>query len=198
METFDTFFARITPWMPPSDIMGIQIAYSLSKGGHRHQIRKKELDTSGNPIRYFNHPRRVAIYLLDILGIRDPAMIIASLHHDNLEDSKRITEAMVEHLYGRDVVQLVKLLSKLRKEGYFERLYTFGNWRTWTIKVADRIDNLRSIGTLDKAFQVKQRKETLEFIVPLIPMIQKDPNAPDGIAEILNRDLMDALKALDD
>lgn len=169
-ENYDSFFARITPWMAPSDIQNIQIAYLLAKSGHRYQ-KRNEIDDNGQPIRYFEHVRQVALYAIDELECKDANTIIVALLHDSLEDTKRITEQMIEHLFGKEVVSDVKLLSKLPKEGYYERLIKFGNNRVWFLKLIDRICNLREMNNATQAFIDKQVKETKEKILPIFDNI---------------------------
>lgn len=153
--------------MPPSDILSVEIAYMMAKHGHRAQVRK-ELDEHGNPVRYFEHPRRVAIVLMDELDIHEPQMLCAALLHDALEDTKDITAPIIEHLFGKEVVQIVKLLSKEPKEGYYDRLNRFGNWKAWAIKGSDRLDNLRSLSKTTREFQQRQLDETRKVIYPLM------------------------------
>ncbi len=189
-ETYKSFFDRIEPFMAPSDLMNVKIAYLLSKSAHRYQKRTKEKDSEGNPVRYFEHPRRVAIYLIDSLGIRDPEMIIAALLHDCLEDT-RVTEQMLEHLFGKSVTMLIKLVSKLNpKDSYFMRLKKYGDWRAWTIKCADRLDNLSNIE--GQEFIKKQLDETRNKIVPILELIARENIQAfnvlsNDICNILNR-----------
>lgn len=178
--------------MAPSDVLNIRIAYLLGKSAHRHQVRS-ELDAEGKPVRYWEHPRRVAIYLLDRLEIRDPGMVIASLGHDLLEDT-RVTAEMLEHLFGKEVVSDVKLLSKLPKEGYYERLIKFGNPRVWVVKLADRIDNLSHMANCSPAFISKQAKETVQKIFPVLQALNQ-VNEWRAIADKIAEDLGNAMLA---
>lgn len=171
VETHETFFARLEPWMAPKQLMLCKIGYQLAKSGHRYQTRK-QCDSTGTPIRYFNHPRSVAIFAIDTLNVRETRPIIASLLHDTLEDT-RISAEMIEHLFGEQVASDVKLLSKLPKEGYYERLQAHGNPNVWMVKVSDRIDNLRSMAGLDEEFKARQKKETHEKIFPLVRLLEK-------------------------
>lgn len=162
MENKETFQARVRPYFSPSVQLDIKLAYCLGKFGHRAQTRK-EL-TEGKPTRYFEHVRRVAIILMDEMKIMERDMIIAALLHDSLEDCDDLSPELLEHSFGPNVVSIIKMLSKVPKEGYIERLNNCHNWRVLVIKACDRLDNLRSLmvpGTsLD--FQKKQIKETKE------------------------------------
>ena len=167
MENKETFRARLRPYFAPSDQLQIVMAYCLAKFGHRAQTRN-EL-TEGKPTRYFEHVRRVAITLMDDLGIMDRDMIIACLLHDALEDTDDLSAELIEHAFGKEVAHMVQLLSKVPKDGYKERLQNCHEWKVLTIKFCDRTDNCRSLmvpgNTID--FQKRQVKETIDVYLPL-------------------------------
>ena len=162
MENKETFQARVRPYFSPSDQLDVKLAYCLAKFGHRAQTRKEMVD--GKPTRYFEHVRRVAIILMDEMRVMDRDMIIAALLHDSLEDTHDLSAELLEHSFGTDVITMVKLLSKIPKEGYIDRLENCHDWKVLAIKACDRLDNLRSLmipgNTLE--FQKKQIKETKE------------------------------------
>lgn len=167
MENKETFQARLRPYFSPSDQLDVKLAYCLAKFGHRAQTRK-EL-TEGKPTRYFEHVRRVALVLMDELKIMDRDMIITALLHDSLEDCADLTPELLEHSFGTNVVSMVKMLSKVPKEGYIDRLNNCHNWKVLVLKACDRLDNLRSLmvpGTTLE-FQKKQLKETREKYFPI-------------------------------
>lgn len=175
MENKESFQARIKPYFSPSDTLDIYHAYYLAKYGHRGQVRK-ELNSDGNPTRYFEHVRRVAISLIDVLQIVDKNMIIAALLHDSIEDTEDLTPELLEHIFGTEIVSMIKLLSKVPKEGYIERLNNCHDWRVLAIKACDRLDNLKSLmipGTTIE-FQKKQVKETKEKYFPLFDRLCKE------------------------
>jgi (p)ppGpp synthase/HD superfamily hydrolase len=167
MENKETFQARIQPYFSPSDQLDVKLAYCLAKFGHRAQTRKELTD--GKPTRYFEHVRRVAIVMMDEMKIMDKDMIISCLLHDAVEDTHDLTPELLEHCFGNDVISMVKLLSKVPKEGYIERISNCNNWKVLAIKACDRVDNLRSLmvpGT-ELEFQKKQIKETKEKYFPV-------------------------------
>jgi GTP diphosphokinase / guanosine-3',5'-bis(diphosphate) 3'-diphosphatase len=166
MENRESFFARLSPFMPPSELRNVEIAYMMAKFAHRAQTRT-ECDINGEPLRYFEHLRRVAILVIDVFGIRDWKIICAALLHDSLEDTKDITPEIVEHLFGPRVCQIVKLLSKCPKEGYVQRLRTFGDSEVLLLKGCDRLDNLRSMNSSTGEFIEKQVAETQNVLMPL-------------------------------
>jgi (p)ppGpp synthase/HD superfamily hydrolase len=167
MENKETFQARVQPHLAPSAQLDVKLAYCLGKFGHRAQFRH-EL-TEGKPTRYFEHVRRVAIILMDEMKIVDRDMIIAALLHDSLEDTKDLTPELLEHCFGSHVVHIVKLLSKVPKTGYIDRLAACYEWEILAIKACDRLDNLRSLMIPENSyeFKCKQIKETLTYYCPV-------------------------------
>jgi len=167
-ENRASFQDRLRPIVPPGQLIDIEHAYMISKYVHRAQVRM-ELDENGNPLRYFEHPRRVALILMDTVGVTDPIILCAALLHDTVEDSEELSPATIERYWGSEVASLVQLLSKIPKEGYVERLNKHGDWRTLLIKACDRLDNLRSLDPADVSgeFRTRQLKETHELYIPL-------------------------------
>lgn len=193
MENKHTFQARLQPYFSPSDQLDVKLAYCLAKFGHRAQNRKEMVD--GKPTRYFEHVRRVAIVLMDELKIMDRDMIITALLHDSLEDCEDLTPELLEHSFGPDVVHMVKMLSKVPKEGYIERLNHCHEWKVLAIKACDRLDNLRSLmipGNTNE-FKKKQIKETKEKYYPLFDKMVN--LAPPNHSQKLNA-LRDEIRAL--
>lgn len=175
-ENRATFFGRLKPFMAPSDLLKVEIAYAMSKYAHRWQTRK-ELDADGEPIRYFEHLRATALILIDELGIVDAEQVISCLMHDSLEDTTDITEAMLEHLFGKTVVMVVKFVTKTpeNKERYHELLMNYGDPRAWIVKGCDRLSNLRTLKDCSPEFQRKQVYETCTKIIPLMEMLSRTP-----------------------
>lgn len=158
-ENRQSFFLRLEPFLAPSVLLDIQLAYTLAKFGHRAQVRK-ELDDHGDPVRYFEHVRRVVIILVDEVKIVLPELCAAGLLHDIIEDAPNLPPPMIEHCFGTDVVCIVKTLSKAPKEGYLDRFFMCTDWRPYVVKACDRLDNLRSLGGAAREFRVKQVAET--------------------------------------
>jgi len=166
-ENRETFLNRITPILPPSEILDIEVAYALTKDAHRGQTRKT-LDSQGVPVRYFEHLRDATLVLTDDLEIIERNMILGCMLHDGPEDTKNIHAQMIEHLFGKEVAQMVKLLTKNPKEGYYDRLMKHGTWETLFVKGCDNLSNLRTLEGCDREFQVKTCKQSREKIMPLM------------------------------
>ncbi len=171
MENKYTFQERIQPYFSPSDQLDVKLAYCLAKFGHRAQVRKELME--GRPTRYFEHVRRVSLVLMDELKIIDRDMIITALLHDSLEDTHDLTPELLEHCFGSDVVHMIKLLSKVPKEGYIDRLTNCKDWKILALKACDRLDNLRSlmIPEVTVEFQKRQIQETKEKYIPVFDLM---------------------------
>ena len=157
-ENKATFFARLEPRLSHSELAKVRGAYYLAKFGHRAQFRK-ETNEEGNPMRYFEHVRRVALVLMDTAHCYDPDLVCTALLHDTLEDTADIDGAIIEQFFGPTVARRVRLLTKEPKEGYIDRL-VYADSETILIKACDRLDNLRSLSETSIEFQRKQIAET--------------------------------------
>lgn len=173
MENKETFRARLRSSCSPKEQLDIQLAYCLAKFGHRAQVRKELFE--GKPTRYFEHVRRTAIIMMDEMKIMDRDMIIAALLHDSLEDTADLTAELLEHCFGTKVISLVKMVSKVPKEGYHEKLANCNQWEALAVKACDRLDNLRSLMVPETKieFQKRQIKETKDKYYPLFDLLMK-------------------------
>jgi (p)ppGpp synthase/HD superfamily hydrolase len=178
-ENQATFFARINPFFSPRELHRIGLAYVLAKYEHRAQTRK-ELDERGEPIRYFEHVRRATLIGLDEAKIITFETTIASVLHDTLEDT-RLTAEEIEDNFGEDICRIVKVLSKVPKEGYLDRFFICTDWRPYFIKACDRLDNLRALSQTNVEFRRKQVAETkdkyyrlFDRMVVLTPEVHRD------------------------
>lgn len=170
-ENRESFCRRLRPILAMRDLMLVEAAYVFAKHGHRAQFRKEIDPETGRKVRYFEHPRRVALILIDEVCCVDPVMIMAALIHDCIEDTDIITPDLIEHTLGTEVARIVKMLSKVPKEGYLDRLKAYADWRVLVIKACDRLDNLRSLGHATVEFQKKQVSETEEKYFPLFDLM---------------------------
>ena len=166
IETKETFFNRLNPMLAPTELSKIHGAYIMAKFGHRHDVRK-EIDEHGDHVRYFEHCKRTAIILIDEAKVRDVNVICAGLLHDTLEDTQDITPDIIELFFGTRTCQIVKLLSKVPKEGYINRLQYYGDYDTILVKAADRLDNMRHLVECEPSFVEKQLEEFANKMLPL-------------------------------
>ncbi len=171
MENREKFFARLreapaSALFSSEDVARIEMAYDLAKYAHRAQGRK-------DGERYFEHPRRVALWLIDGLELYDLPAMIAALLHDAYEDCPQyVAPEKARILGGVEAERMLRLLSKVPKEGYVDRLRRHADWKTLAIKLCDRYDNISSLDALPVEFQRKQIDETRDIYLPLFDHLQ--------------------------
>jgi guanosine-3',5'-bis(diphosphate) 3'-pyrophosphohydrolase len=147
----------------------IRRAYEVGAAAHAGQTRK-----SGEP--YITHPVAVAHILADI-GL-DGEAIVAAILHDTLEDTPLSREA-IESEFGHDVVELVDGVTKLDKVNFRDRqeataesfrkmvMAMARDLRVILIKLADRLHNMRTLGSMAPASRRRIARETLEIYAPI-------------------------------
>ena len=141
-------------------------AYEFAKKKHGGQKRK-----TGEP--YIVHPLNVA-KILSELGM-DAATIIAALLHDVLEDTDTTYEEIKER-FGESVASIVEGVTKIGKIKYksdqvenYRKLIlaTAKDPRVIILKLADRLDNMRTLWVFREEKRRRIARETLEIFVPL-------------------------------
>ncbi|WP_111604345.1 bifunctional (p)ppGpp synthetase/guanosine-3',5'-bis(diphosphate) 3'-pyrophosphohydrolase [Streptomyces sp. Amel2xB2] len=152
---------------PGADLGALRRAYLLAESSHRGQMRK-----SGDP--YITHPLAVTL-LLAQLGA-ETTTLTASLLHDTVEDTD-VTLAQVREEFGEEVSYLVDGVTKLEKvdygaaaepETFRKMLVATGNdVRVMSIKLADRLHNMRTLGVMRPEKQVRIAKITRDVLIPL-------------------------------
>lgn len=129
----------------------IRKANKSAEAAHKGQKRD-----SGEP--YITHPRRVR-NILAKHGLPEYVQI-AGLLHDCLEDT-HLSEEVIGEKYGEDVLLLVKGMTKGKTNYYLQLLaYAEEDNNIIFLKMADRIDNLRTVWSWDTARQMKYLEET--------------------------------------
>jgi GTP pyrophosphokinase len=152
---------------PDADLETLTRAYLLAESSHRGQLRK-----SGEP--YITHPLAVTLILAE-LGA-ETTTLTASLLHDTVEDTE-VTLDQVRELFGAEVCYLVDGVTKLEKvdygaaaepETFRKMLVATGNdVRVMSIKLADRLHNMRTLGVMRPEKQVRIAKVTRDVLIPL-------------------------------
>ncbi|NLU73771.1 bifunctional (p)ppGpp synthetase/guanosine-3',5'-bis(diphosphate) 3'-pyrophosphohydrolase [Streptomyces sp. HNM0575] len=152
---------------PGADLGALRRAYVLAESSHRGQMRK-----SGDP--YITHPLAVTL-LLAQLGA-ETTTLTASLLHDTVEDTD-VTLEQVREEFGDEVGYLVDGVTKLEKvdygaaaepETFRKMLVATGNdVRVMSIKLADRLHNMRTLGVMRPEKQVRIAKVTRDVLIPL-------------------------------
>ncbi|MEU3919651.1 HD domain-containing protein [Streptomyces sp. NPDC029004] len=152
---------------PEADLAILHKAYVLAESSHRGQFRK-----SGEP--YITHPLAVTLILAE-LGA-ETTTLTASLLHDTVEDTE-VTLDQVRAEFGAEVCYLVDGVTKLEKvdygaaaepETFRKMLVATGNdVRVMSIKLADRLHNMRTLGVMRPEKQARIAKVTRDVLIPL-------------------------------
>ncbi|MEU3279565.1 RelA/SpoT family protein [Streptomyces antibioticus] len=152
---------------PDADLEPLRRAYVLAESSHRGQMRK-----SGEP--YITHPLAVTLILAE-LGA-ETTTLTASLLHDTVEDTD-VTLDQVGEQFGAEVRFIVDGVTKLEKvdygaaaepETFRKMLVATGNdVRVMSIKLADRLHNMRTLGVMRPEKQARIAKVTRDVLIPL-------------------------------
>jgi len=149
---------------PDVDLELVKRAYDFASQAHAGQKRQ-----SGEE--YILHPIRVANILTDFS--LDTNTIVAALLHDVLEDTNTSPETIKKE-FGKDITNIVQGLTKINKiqyqgsKRYAENLKKMilalsDDARVAFIKLADRLDNLKSIDVYRQEKKERKARETLEI-----------------------------------
>ncbi|TSB13659.1 bifunctional (p)ppGpp synthetase/guanosine-3',5'-bis(diphosphate) 3'-pyrophosphohydrolase, partial [Streptomyces benahoarensis] len=152
---------------PHADLAILAKAYTLAESSHRGQMRK-----SGEP--YITHPLAVTLILAELAA--ETTTLTASLLHDTVEDTE-VTLDQVRAEFGAEVRYLVDGVTKLEKVDYgaaaepetFRKMLvaTGHDVRVMSIKLADRLHNMRTLGVMRPEKQVRIAKVTRDVLIPL-------------------------------
>ncbi len=147
----------------------IRKALNISMEAHKEMRRK-----SGEP--YIYHPLEVALICVEEIGL-GPTSIICALLHDVVEDTT-ITLKEINQDFGPKVAQIIDGLTKIAEnfeqtqsaqaENFRKMLLTLSeDVRVILIKLADRLHNMRTLGSMARNSQLKIAHETIYIYAPL-------------------------------
>ena len=148
----------------------IERAFAFAKEAHKGVRRR-----SGEP--YILHPIAVAKIASQEIGLGSTS-ICAALLHDVVEDTEYTVED-IEQNFGKKIAQLVEGLTKIsggifgdkasaQAENFRKLLLTMSeDIRVVLIKMADRLHNMRTLGSMAPNKQYKIAGETLYIYAPL-------------------------------
>ncbi len=148
----------------------INQAYFLSKAKFKWNKRDSWED-------YFEHLVRTASIILYEFEKPTAEKIILSLLHDIVEDTSILFDT-IKLTFWHKILESIKniskkdknlagLDSKYRKKEYFERINKLTNDLEIDVKLADRIDNLRTIWVWKVEKILDKISETEKYILPL-------------------------------
>lgn len=145
-------------------------AFNFAKQAHDGVKRR-----SGEP--YIMHPIAVAKIVCSEMGLGSTS-ICAALLHDVVEDTEYTVED-IRNMFGDKIAQIVDGLTKIsggifgeqasaQAENFRKLLLTMSDdIRVILIKIADRLHNMRTLGSMLPAKQFKIAGETLYLYAPL-------------------------------
>ncbi len=155
------------------DKENLQKAFELANDAHKNQRRK-----SGEP--YILHPIEVGRICYQEIGL-GPTAVISAILHDVVEDTP-VEQQEIEETFGNKIGKIVDGLTKIdglynkesaniespQAENFKKVLSTLvEDVRVVLIKMADRLHNLRTIGSMPQHKQLKISAETSYIFVPL-------------------------------
>ncbi len=152
-----------------ADFKLIEKAYEYSKNAHAGQKRMSGID-------YFEHPIDVVKIILELRP--DVETICAALLHDVVEETEKpISE--IEKEFGKDIASLVEGETKTTKVIFDSpEDYTAENWRkillattkdvrVILVKLADRLNNMRTLKYVREDKQKRISQETMDIYAPI-------------------------------
>ncbi len=167
-DAYRQLLRSIKSEMDEDDRKMIRKAYEMAVQAHAEQRRK-----SGEP--YILHPIAVARICSEEIGL-GPTAVACALLHDVVEDTD-ITLDEIEHEFGIRVRKIVDGLTKLdnaynsespQAENFKKVLSTLvEDVRVVLIKMADRLHNMRTLGSMPRHKQLKIAAETSYMYAPL-------------------------------
>lgn len=159
----------VSTYLEPQQIDRVVEAYQFSARAHEGQQR-----ISGEP--YIHHPLEVARILGEMH--MDHQTLMAAILHDVIEDTPTAKEE-IRKKFGKSVADLVDGVSKLTKvkfesveeaqaQNFRKMLMAMSNdIRVILVKLADRLHNMRTLGSLRYDKRMRISRETLDIYVPI-------------------------------
>lgn len=169
MPTIDALSERLTQYLSQSQIKQVCRAYFYAEQAHEGQRRR-----SGEP--YIVHPLAVANILTEMH--LDHQSLMAAMLHDVIEDTG-VPKSALAAQFGDVVTDLVDGVSKLthihfesKEEQQAENFQKMAmamakDIRVILVKLADRLHNLRTLGSLKPEKRRRIARETLDIYSPI-------------------------------
>jgi guanosine-3',5'-bis(diphosphate) 3'-pyrophosphohydrolase len=160
---------RISQYTPQADLNLVKKAYRYSIKAHQSQNRY-----SGQP--YIFHLLEVAKILADLE--LDMITITAGILHDVIEDTDTQLSTIKEE-FGEEIAMLVNGVTKLSRISFktqeeqqaenFRKMFLAmaEDVRVILIKLADRLNNMRTLQYIQPFRRLKIARETLDIYVPI-------------------------------
>src|SRR5690606_34316109 len=142
--------------------------------GFSAEMPKDQLRRSGEP--YLTHPASVAWLLADLR--LDLTSVVVALLHDVLEDTLTTRERL-EREFGGEIAELVDGVTKIGRHLYVRKddaqaetfrkmiLASARDIRVILVKLADRLHNMMTLGSMSPEARRRISQETLEIYAPI-------------------------------
>jgi GTP diphosphokinase / guanosine-3',5'-bis(diphosphate) 3'-diphosphatase len=169
LKRYRALLKACKPNIEQSERKLIRKAFDISLEAHQGMRRR-----SGEP--YIFHPIAVAQIVAEEIGL-DATAIVCALLHDVVEDTDYTLED-IEKLFSKKIAGIVDGLTKisgvfdqtsnLQAENFRKMLLTLSDdVRVILIKIADRLHNMRTLGSMPNDKQLKISSETAYLYAPL-------------------------------
>ena len=169
MVTIDAICESVSQRNPAADLDLIRRCYAYAEQSHSGQFRR-----SGEP--YLVHPMGVSKIIADLN--LDVASVCAGILHDCVEDTTATPEDIREK-FGEEIQQIVEGVTKLgqipwttreerQAENFRKMLLAMArDIRVILVKLADRVDNMRTLQFMSRDKQERIARETREIYAPI-------------------------------
>jgi guanosine-3',5'-bis(diphosphate) 3'-pyrophosphohydrolase len=159
----------LNTYLEPDKVALILKAYEVGEAAHHGQVRK-----TGEP--YILHPVAVAQILANMR--MDHESIAAAILHDTIEDTPLSWEDIRDG-FGAEIANLVEGVTKLDKMKFRTRVQADAesfrklmlamsrDLRVIFIKLADRLHNMRTLGSMSRESRRRIARETLDIYAPI-------------------------------
>src|SRR4051794_25003725 len=168
-QQMESIYDAVSRYDPAADMGLVRRCYEFAAERHAGQLRR-----SGEP--YVVHPVGVARIITDLR--LDVPSVCAGLLHDCVEDTSATPED-IRRLFGPEIQMLVEGVTKLgqipwntreerQAENFRKMLLAMArDIRVILIKLADRVDNMRTLQHMPRDKQERIARETREIYAPM-------------------------------
>ncbi|GLB46925.1 GTP pyrophosphokinase [Philodulcilactobacillus myokoensis] len=166
---FDDLIHRVSTYMNSDHVKMVKRAYNFADHAHKNQLRK-----SGT--KYIVHPLQVAGILAELK--MDPETICAGLLHDVIKHA-HVPIKDVKEQFGDNIALIVDGVTKISQMKYKSHndrlaanyrkmlLSVSHDIRIIIVKLADCLDNMRTLKHLESKKRLRIANETLAIYAPL-------------------------------
>jgi GTP diphosphokinase / guanosine-3',5'-bis(diphosphate) 3'-diphosphatase len=168
-QLYNELELKVRALRPNEDLAPLLEAFEFANKQHEGQFRD-----SGDP--YMAHPLNVSLILADMQ--MDMVCLETGLLHDVVEDCL-VTQEDISKRFGAEVARCVDGVTKLSKLSLNSReerqaesmrkmlLAMTTDIRVIIVKLADRLHNMRTLGSISRERQQRIAQETLDIYAPI-------------------------------